>query len=184
MLLVKSRESKSLNSYKFKNPIKTGLYTLFACVISPFSHAQSTVEDFGGASSIISIIVSLAFVIAIIFALAYLMRRFNVAQSGNGQMKVVASMMAGAKEKIMVIEVGDEQHLVGITAQNINHLATLKHPLEKKTKETSSNSQASFQEKLVRAMSQSIAGATATNQSQASAIANKAESVDARTKHA
>jgi len=39
-------------------------------------------------------------VVAIIFALAYVMRRLNVTTMGNGQMKVVASMVAGTKEKI------------------------------------------------------------------------------------
>jgi len=34
-----------------------------------------------------------------------LARRFTVTQAGNGQLKVVASMAAGAKEKIMVIDV-------------------------------------------------------------------------------
>ena len=43
--------------------------------------------------------------------------------------------MAGSKEKVMVIEVGDEQHLLGITAHNINHLATLeKKPTKDNTK--------------------------------------------------
>jgi flagellar protein FliO/FliZ len=73
-------------------------------------------------------------------------------------MKVVASMMAGTKEKIMVIEVGDEQHLVGITAHNINHLATLKTPLVNNSKATALDGKAGFQQKLVQAMAQSITG--------------------------
>ena len=62
--------------------------------------------------------------------LAFIMRRFNVTQTGSSQMKVVASMMAGTKERILVLQVGDEQHMVGITAHNINHLAKLETPLE------------------------------------------------------
>jgi flagellar protein FliO/FliZ len=133
MLLVKSRESKSLNSYKIKKSLKTGFYALFLSSIWMPVHAQQSNSGFGGSSSVISIFLSLLLVIAIIFALAFIMRRFNVTQSGNGQMKVVASMMAGTKEKIMVIEVGDEQHLLGITAHNINHLATLNTATTKPT---------------------------------------------------
>ena len=48
-------------------------------------------------------------------------------------MKVVASMMAGTKERILVLQVGEEQHMVGITAHNINHLAKLDKPLEQPT---------------------------------------------------
>ncbi|MFT7088627.1 MAG: flagellar protein FliO/FliZ [Glaciecola sp.] len=105
-------------------------------------------------------------VIAIIFALAYIMRRFNVAQTGGGQMRVVASMMAGAKEKVMVIEVGGEQHLLGITAHNINHLAKLENPIQKDKQSAALNANPSassggkfnFQQKLVNAMAQGIAG--------------------------
>jgi len=88
------------------------------------------------------------------------MRRFNVAQTGNGQMRVVASMMAGTKEKVMVIEVGDEQHLLGITAHNINHLATLKNPISKDTSKGNNahSPKVNFQQKLVNAMAQSITG--------------------------
>ena len=57
------------------------------------------------------------------------MRRFNVTQTGTANLKVVASMMAGSKERVMVIDVGGEQHLLGVTAHNINHLAKLTTPI-------------------------------------------------------
>ncbi|GAC05456.1 flagellar biosynthetic protein FliO [Paraglaciecola sp. Hal342] len=57
------------------------------------------------------------------------MRRFNVTGGSSGQLKVVASLAAGTKERVLVIEVGDEQHLIGVTAQNINHLAKLDTPI-------------------------------------------------------
>lgn len=164
MLLVKSKELKSLNSYKIKNSIKTGFYALFLSFIWMPIHAQEANTAFGGVSSFISIFLSLVLVIAIIFALAFIMRRFNVTQAGNGQMKVVASMMAGTKEKIMVIEVGDEQYLLGITAHNINHLATLNTPLESKVKTTSFDGKTGFQQKLVQAMAQSITGKNGSEQ--------------------
>lgn len=88
------------------------------------------------------------------------MRRFNVTQAGNGQMKMVASMMAGAKEKIIVLEVGEEQYLLGVTANQINHLATLDKPLQVNQKQSdslnSSLQQGGFQQKLATAMAQAI----------------------------
>lgn len=163
MLLVKSKELKSLNSYKFKNTLKTGCCALFLSSLWLPAQAQSSAAPIGGMSSFISILLSLMLVIAIIFALAYIMRRFNVTQAGNGQMKVVASMMAGAKEKIMVIEVGDEQHLIGITAHNINHLATLKTPLQNNAKASPIDGKAGFQQKLVQAMAHTITGKKPTD---------------------
>lgn len=164
MLLVKSKELKSSSSYKLKNLFKTGLCSLFFSSIWMPVNAQESSTEFGGLSSFISIFLSLILVIAIIFALAFIMRRFTVTQAGNGQMKVVASMMAGTKEKIMVIAVGDEQHLIGVTAHNINHLATLANPLDTTAKNAPLNSQASFQQKLVQAMAQSITGNKANDE--------------------
>jgi flagellar protein FliO/FliZ len=164
MLLVKSRELKSLNSYKIKNAFKTGLYALSLSSFWTSAQAQTPSTEFGGMSSFVSIFLSLILVIAIIFALAYLMRRFNVTQAGNGQMKVVASMMAGPKEKVMVIEVGGEQHMLGITAHNINHLATLSTPIQSPAKNNAIDGKAGFQQKLVQAMAQGITGKSAKDQ--------------------
>jgi flagellar protein FliO/FliZ len=83
------------------------------------------------------------------------MRRFNVTAMGSNQMKVVASMVAGAKEKIMVIQVGDEQHLIGVTSHNISHLSKLETPLEVSSKGSAvgaTQNGVDFKQKLVAAM--------------------------------
>lgn len=120
---------------------------LAAC---PSAAAQGT-QSITNPTSVLSIFLSLLLVVGIIFALAWVMRRFNVTHSGNAQMTVVSSMMAGAKEKIMVIQVGDEQHLVGVTANNINHLSKLDTPLDV-SKPASAPSADQFKQKLVAAM--------------------------------
>lgn len=161
MLLVKSKELKNSNSKSTLSPLVVGFSIIFTSLFPSLSYAKQASTGFSSTSSILSVFLSLLLVIAIIFALAYVMRRFNVAQAGNGQMRVVASMMAGNKEKIMVIEVGDEQHLLGVTAHNINHLATLNEPLVNNRKSASDNENASklnFQQKLVTAMAQGISG--------------------------
>ena len=167
MLLVKSRELKNLNK---KNSPSSLLASLSLVLLSAYSQpiwAQTGSDSITSMSSILSVVLSLLVVIAIIFALAFVMRRFNVAQSGGGQMRVVASMMAGTKEKVMVIEVGGEQHLLGITAHNINHLATLSNPISNDKTLASQNNQSSakinFQQKLVNAMAQGIVGNKAKN---------------------
>ncbi|WP_268406716.1 flagellar biosynthetic protein FliO [Alteromonas sp. a30] len=76
-----------------------------------------------------SVFLSLIVVIGIVFMLAYLLRRLNVTHTGSNQMHVVATMMVGTRERMMVVQVGDEQHLIGITANNINHLAKLEQPI-------------------------------------------------------
>ena len=132
MLLVRSKELKNLNKIRPLSSSLAGISAIFAASFSKFAIAEENTSSVTSTSSLISVFLSLMVVIAIIFALAYIVRRFNVAQAGNGQMRVVASMMAGSKEKVMVIEVGDEQHLLGITAHNINHLATLEKKIRYK----------------------------------------------------
>ncbi|GAB2690238.1 hypothetical protein GCM10027170_22420 [Aliiglaciecola aliphaticivorans] len=149
MLLVKSRESKSSgNKNLYKSWVWMSLSPFF--ILSKSAFAQ--VESLSNPTSVVSIFLSLLLVIVIVVVLALLMRRFNVTATGNGQLQVVASMVAGTRERIMVIEVGDEQHLVGVTATNINHLAKLEHALEKPSNSTSD----SFKDKLTQALAGKI----------------------------
>jgi flagellar protein FliO/FliZ len=166
MLLVKSKESKNLNKNNSPSSVLAGLSCILLVNVAAPLYAATDSQSITSASSILNVFLSLLVVVAIIFALAFIMRRFNVAQAGGGQMRVVASMMAGAKEKVMVIEVGDEQHLLGITAHSINHLAKLENPIQKEANVSAShsvfnreqNGKANFHQKLVNAMAHSIAG--------------------------
>lgn len=150
MLLVKSRESKS--SGKF--PLKTGgwFFSLCASLYSGNLYAANSITN---PSSILSIFLSLLLIVAIIFSLAYIMRRFNVTPGNSGQLKVIASLSAGSRERVMVLQVGEEQHLIGVTAQNINHLSKLEKPLESASTHTAGGG-AAFKQKLVQAMAQKI----------------------------
>lgn len=152
MLLVKSRESKSLD----KKALKSIGYVALLCTLPNFSWAQGSTpsSDLG---TILSISLSLFVVIGVIFGLAFVMRRFTGGSSGNGQMTVVSSMMAGTKERIMVLQVGAEQHLIGVTSHSINHLATLAEPIEPNAKPIS-NPTHSFKEKLIEAMAANMQG--------------------------
>jgi flagellar protein FliO/FliZ len=107
----------------------------------------------------VSIFLSLLLVVGIVFMLAFLMRRFNVTPSSTSHLKVVASMMAGTKERIIVIEVAGEQHLLGVTAHNINHLVALSEPIPDST---SSNND-KFKDKLALFMAGKVNPASASN---------------------
>ncbi len=160
MSLARSRELKNLNNKNKKNNLKTYIYASTLLFFPQLAHAQERVSEFAGSDSIINILLSLCLVIVIIFSLAWLARRFNVAQAGNGQLKIVASLLAGSKEKIMVIEIGDEQHLLGITANNISHLAKLDKPITNAhtSKNSNHNPSHSFHTKLIDAMAQNMRG--------------------------
>ncbi|WP_334048168.1 flagellar biosynthetic protein FliO [Alteromonas gracilis] len=126
-------------------------------LFSQLAFAQST-QSITNPTSVLSIFLSLLVVVGVIFALAYVMRRFNVTAMGSNQMKVAASMVVGTKEKIMVIQVGDEQHLIGITSHNISHLSKLDKNLDipvkglGRTSGEKPNGADAFKQKLVEAM--------------------------------
>ncbi|MCF2950209.1 flagellar biosynthetic protein FliO [Paraglaciecola aquimarina] len=149
MLLVNWKESKSLGKRLYtQNLYKTwGWITLAACFLLPFS-AHAEPESFSNPTSIVSIFLSLLLVIGVVFMLAFVMRRFNVTQSGTSQLKIVTSMMAGTRERVLVIQVGDEQHLLGVTAHNINHLAKLDKTLDS----PQANNNDKFKDKLATFM--------------------------------
>jgi flagellar biosynthetic protein FliO len=152
MLLAKSKESKNSsknNNFRFGSNLLPTLFPIgksvrgavifltsiilssLLLVVAPYSYAQ-TEPSSGSAPSLsswVTVALSLFVIIGFILFLGYLMRRFSFNQSGGGQMKTIASMMVGTRERIAVIQVGDEQHLIGVTSQNINHLAKLEKPL-------------------------------------------------------
>lgn len=149
MLLVSWKESKNLDSKKHLKSKAWFVLSLFLCL--SFS-ARCEPQSISNPTSIVSIFLSLLLVIGLVFMLAFLMRRFNVTHSGSTQLKVVASMMAGTRERVMVIEVGDEQHLIGVTAHNINHLAKLSQPIDSHKAPSSEN----FKDKLAMFMAGKI----------------------------
>ena len=148
MLLVKSKELKSSG----KNLLKSVgyLFTPLAILLSPTANAAASITN---PTSVLSIFLSLLLIVGIIFSLAYVMRRFNVTPGNSQHLKVVASLSAGARERVMVIQVGEEQHLIGVTAQNINHLSKLDTPI---VTQQDNQGGAMFKQKLVQAMAQKM----------------------------
>tara|TARA_R110001583_G_scaffold89869_9_gene231425 strand:- start:2912 stop:3376 length:465 start_codon:yes stop_codon:yes gene_type:complete len=89
-------------------------------------------------SSIGRVVFTLVGMIALILFLAYLakrlqgMSRSNVGGfSGQGKLiKTLATTSIGLKEKISLIQVGEQQLLIGITPQSIQTLLVLETPIE------------------------------------------------------
>jgi len=67
---------------------------------------------------------SLLAVIAIIVALAFVAKRIGIAGSaGNSRIKVISQLAIGPREKVCIIEVGDEWLVVGTTTQQMTLLS-------------------------------------------------------------
>jgi flagellar protein FliO/FliZ len=78
---------------------------------------------------------ALLFVVALILALAWLARRMpGVAGTSTPALRVVASLSLGPRERVVVVEVGDTQLLLGVGAAGTRALHTLTTPLPSETR--------------------------------------------------
>ncbi len=94
----------------------------------------------------------LMIVLGFIVLLAWLIKRSSQLQtSANGKLKIIAGLPLGTRERIVLIEAGKEQILVGVTAQQIQTLHVLKEPIAPESFTEVSNG---FAEKLKHVLKQ------------------------------
>ncbi|WP_086971106.1 flagellar biosynthetic protein FliO [Vibrio coralliirubri] len=81
---------------------------------------------------------SLIFVIAFILFIAWLLKRMQVPAMSNQQgLAIVRQIPVSTKERIAIVQAGDEQFLVGITTQSIQLISKLDKPLTQEMLEKS-----------------------------------------------
>ena len=100
------------------------LATATGSVAPAVGQHAATSPGLGGA------LLALMAVLALILALAWLLKRLPAAGlRGSEQLRVVASLVVGQRERVVVVEVGGQQLLLGVTPQGITALHTLSEPL-------------------------------------------------------
>jgi flagellar protein FliO/FliZ len=77
--------------------------------------------------SVFTMLFGLVAVLAVMAAVAWLFKRMGLANSlgGNAVAKVVGGVSVGTRERVMVVEVGDQWIVVGVAPGRVNALATL-----------------------------------------------------------
>ena len=89
----------------------------------------ATSELFTG-DYLLQVVGSFVLVICVLLAVLLLLKRFNGAGSPrSGQMRVIASLGLGQRERAVLIEVGNEQFLVGVAPGSVNMLHALPDPV-------------------------------------------------------
>ena len=82
------------------------------------------------AGSLVQLLLGLLLVIGLIFLLAWLMRRVQQIGPRGGQViKVVASQALGPRDRLVLVQVGGEQILLGLSAGRISPLHVLSEPV-------------------------------------------------------
>lgn len=92
--------------------------------------ALATVEPLSS-SYLLKLTGGLIVVVAVIFLVAWLIKKMNLTpQSHTGLIKVIAGLNLGTRERIVLLEVGGEQILVGLCPGRMEKLHTLTTPLD------------------------------------------------------
>ncbi len=81
--------------------------------------------------NIATTLASLVLVVIFIVFLAWLLKRMKLPgiQGADGALKVLKQLPIGQRERIVLLQVGEEQLLVGVTQHNISLLTKLEQPL-------------------------------------------------------
>jgi flagellar protein FliO/FliZ len=117
--------------------------------------AAATASPALGAGGLASVTLALLVVLVAIFALAWLARRLRTfGARAAGALEILASMPLGAKERAVLVKVGDAQILLGVAPGRVNTLHVLERPvtLEKPTADAGGPTRPSFAALLKRSL--------------------------------
>jgi flagellar protein FliO/FliZ len=103
---------------------------LTAIAAEPSAQAVVPLSAAGMGGQLVQLLLGLLLVIGLIFLLAWLMRRVQQIVPRGGQViKVVATQALGPRDRLVLVQVGVEQVLLGLTPGNITSLHVLKEPV-------------------------------------------------------
>ncbi|MFY0747298.1 MULTISPECIES: flagellar biosynthetic protein FliO [unclassified Pseudomonas] len=94
--------------------------------------AQVAAAPVGGSvgGQLTQLVLGLLLVVGLIFVLAWLMRRVQSIGPGNAQViEMIGSRSLGPRDRLVLVQVGEEQILLGITPGRITPLHVLKTPV-------------------------------------------------------
>ncbi|EXJ09329.1 flagellar biosynthetic protein FliO [Nitrincola nitratireducens] len=80
-------------------------------------------------SAIVQMLLGLLLVIAVIFILAAIMRRVALIPGQHKKLRVVAALSLGQKERVVLVQVGEEQLLLGVSQGQVTLLKSFDEPV-------------------------------------------------------
>jgi flagellar protein FliO/FliZ len=111
--------------------IRWGLFPLASLLAGAAVAAPEAVSPGVDAGALIRLIVGLALVLGLIVGLAWLLRRTGgVGQHLGGQLRVLGGLSVGQRERVVLVQVGKTQLLLGVAPGRVQTLHVLDQPLE------------------------------------------------------
>jgi len=143
------------NAVMSVNKLTIGMYFYFytasVYAVTPEIEKLGELNSPVSLSSVIQVIVGLFIVLIVIAISAFMLKRVGRFSSlDNGILKIVATLAIGTRDRIVLLQAGEQQILIGITPGRINTLCQLEKPID--ISEVEMKSSGSFSEKLVSAI--------------------------------
>ena len=139
--------SKTFNKYRLYRATK--IYTFLLLGFIQFSVvAQDSVNDLAkpiDTSNVLVVTLGLMFVLGLFFLLVYLLKKIPSIQRHNaGVLKILDTLYLGTNEKILLVDVGTKQIVVGVNSQSINTLYVMEESVEMKKESETHNLKDTF----------------------------------------
>lgn len=130
-----------------------GLLSLIPCLVEAAEAQQSVAQTVGldWQPSVGRLVLGLLLVLGLVVLLAWLLRQVQRWQPRSGQIiQVLASQSLGPRERLVLIQVGEQQILLGVAAGQITPVHVLTTPVS--VSEEVMNASPDFAQRLVEAL--------------------------------
>lgn len=83
------------------------------------------------ATALVRVVIGVVVVLLVVVALGWAMRRFgSYGAASSGQLRVLGGVSVGTRERVVLLQVGEQQLLVGVAPGRVQTLHILDKPLE------------------------------------------------------
>lgn len=118
-----------LSQFTYRSALRASLSALLCALGAPAAAAPQTTPPVG-IPGVLGFGVSLVLVIGAILLVGWLYSQMRDAQGSRGSViNVLASQSLGSKEKIVLVEVGNKQIVVGMTSAHLQTLHVFDEPV-------------------------------------------------------
>ena len=124
--------SSLANSFRYAVPTLLGTLPAGAWAADKLVHAlpAKTMIEPLGAGNLLQLTFGLLVVLAAIVGSAWLLRRYGRLQSGvDGALRVIGGLSMGPRERVVLVQVGKQQLLLGVAPGRIQTLHVLDEPV-------------------------------------------------------
>jgi len=106
------------------------LLLLCTCIAGTVQAAENSRAVVSPLATLGKLAVALLIVLVVFYVFARVMRQLQGTQGGlHSGLKIVGALSLGQREKVVVVQAGDKQLVLGVTSTQVNTLHVLEQPL-------------------------------------------------------